>query len=412
MDSAEREGAGLQLSDDGRCIHIETYYGSLPSMLRRFDKFARADAFVDGDAAAWRAWRDGARARLRGLLGLDLLERCAPAARLLDRTELDGGAIVREHLLVQVEDDVWMPVFALVPADPPAELLDEEGRLSCFICPHGHQGAGKYSVAGVSGVPAVTDAIERFTYDYGLRLARMGYVALCPDARGFGERRDEALQGDEEQKFLRGSCAQLAHMVEPLGLTVAGLLTWDLMRLVDYVAARSAWRMDNLGCLGFSGGGMQALWLAALDERIRKVFISGYLYGVRDSLLTLNNNCSCNYVPGLWRFYDMGDIASLIAPRPLVVQTCTEDHLNGPRGVANANEQVAVVRAAYARLGHADALRHEHAAGPHHFEVACLEEELAWLERCGSPAPEERREPGEAELKEQHGGVPCQSTCM
>ena len=23
--------------------------------------------------------------------------------------------------------------------------------------------------------------------------------------------------------------------------------------------------------------------------------MSGYLYGVRDALLTLNNNCSCNY---------------------------------------------------------------------------------------------------------------------
>lgn len=32
-----------------------------------------------------------------------------------------------------------------------------------------------------------------------------------------------------------------------------------------------------------------------LDERVRWALISGYLYGVRDALLTLNNNCSCNY---------------------------------------------------------------------------------------------------------------------
>ena len=38
---------------------------------------------------------------------------------------------------------------------------------------------------------------------------------------------------------------------------------------------------------------MQTLWLSALDERVRWAIVSGYLYGVRDSLLELNNNCSC-----------------------------------------------------------------------------------------------------------------------
>lgn len=43
---------------------------------------------------------------------------------------------------------------------------------------------------------------------------------------------------------------------------------------------------------------MQTLCLAALDERVRWALISGYLYGVHGAhgaLLTLNNNCSCNY---------------------------------------------------------------------------------------------------------------------
>lgn len=75
------------------------------------------------------------------------------------------------------------------------------------------------------------------------------------------------------------------------------------------------------------------LYLSALDPRVRKAFVSGYLYGVDDSLLHLNGNCSCNYTPGLWRLLDMGDIASLVAPRPLLVQSCEKDHLNGARGL-------------------------------------------------------------------------------
>ena len=92
---------------------------------------------------------------------------------------------------------------------------------------------------------------------------------------------------------------------------------------------------------------MQTLWLAALDDRVKFAAISGYMYGYRDALLTLNNNCSCNYVPHLWEHLDMGDIASLIAPRPLWVQSCREDRLNGPRGVVNAQEQVAIAAEAW-----------------------------------------------------------------
>ena len=137
---------------------------------------------------------------------------------------------------------------------------------------------------------------------------------------------------------------------------------------------------DGLGCVGFSGGGMQTLYLSALDERIRKVFISGYLYGAKDALLHLNGNCSCNYVPGLWRLFDMGDIASLIAPRPLVVQSADHDHLNGPRGLANVEEQLSIVRQAYGILGHEDRIRWEVIPGEHHFGCEHLEEDLAWLD--------------------------------
>lgn len=71
-------------------------------------------------------------------------------------------------------------------------------------------------------------------------------AALCPDNRGFGERRDEALRGDPEEQFLNSTCFQLAHMAEPLGQTVIGMCTWDAMRLIDYVCQR--------------GNGIQRIW--------------------------------------------------------------------------------------------------------------------------------------------------------
>lgn len=422
-------GGAIELAEGGRTAHVAEYLGSLPTMRRVFDRLARKRAFAGGDAHAWLAWRDDARTRLRGLLGLDLMEPCSPEGRVTERVRIarNGSAVAegspdafatRERILVQVQPGEWMPTYALIPDD---RLRAADGRALVVLCPHGHQGAGKLAVAGVRGIGAVEDALAKFDYDYGLKLARLGYVALCPDARGSGERRDAACQGDEDQKFMRCSDVQLAHMVEPLGLTVIGMLTWDLMRLVDYVGTRREWSLEDLGCVGFSGGGMQTLWLSALDERVRWAIVSGYLYGVRDSLLELNNNCSCNYVPGLWRSYDMGDVASLVAPRPLVVQSCTEDHLNGCRGVANADEQVAVARAAYELLGAAGSssadsegpsvvtgsLRHDHHPGPHHFCGDLLADEVAWVK---ARLAGEGRTAGEGHVSARgHGPAPATS---
>lgn len=364
------------LSDSGRTVHIDIYYEDEPALRDRLKREGRSAAFKGATSGDFEAWQIATRDRLFDLLGLSIMDRAPIEVRELDRVQIAGG-IVRTHAMLQVERDVWMPFYLLEPQTP---KLDAHGCKRCYICPHGHQGAGAASVAGVTGVPAVDDAVRKFNYDYGLRLARMGYVTVCPDARGWGSRRDWKGQGDDENSYLRGTCLNQARMAEPLGLTVAGLNAWDNMRLIDYLEARGDIAMDDLGCFGFSGGGYMTLYLAALDPRVRKAFVSGYLYGVDDSLLHLNGNCSCNYVPGLWRLLDMGDIASLIAPRPLLVQSCEGDHLNGARGLANVDEQLSIVRDAYGLVGHADALLHEVCPGGHHLGVAYLAEDIEWLD--------------------------------
>ena len=370
------------LSDNGRTVHIDTYFEDEPAFRERLKREGRSAAFKGTTSSDFEAWQIATRARLFDLLGLSLMDRVPIEVRELDRVQIAGG-IVRTHAILQVEHNVWMPFYLLEPQTP---KLDAHGCKRCYICPHGHQGAGAASVAGVTGVPAVDDAVRKFNYDYGLRLARMGYVTVCPDARGWGYRRDWKGQGDDESSFLRGTCLNQARMAEPLGLTVAGLNAWDNMRLIDYLEARGDIAMDDLGCFGFSGGGYMTLYLAALDPRVRKAFVSGYLYGVDDSLLHLNGNCSCNYVPGLWRLLDMGDIASLIAPRPLLVQSCEGDHLNGARGLANVDEQLDIVCGAYELVGHAGDLSHEVCPGGHHLGVAHLAEDIEWLDEHAAGA--------------------------
>ncbi|MCM1184004.1 MAG: alpha/beta fold hydrolase [Roseburia sp.] len=344
-----------------RTITIEKYYGSLPNMKAKYDRLARKDFFNGSSVEEFEAWRTQARATLSELIGLEKMDNVQLFPVTEETVTLENG-IVREKVLIQSEQDVWVPMYILIP---PVEDGEEAVKRRVFIAPPGHQGAGKYSVAGCSEIPAVADAIRKFNYDYGMQLARMGFVVICPDCRGFGERRDEKKQGDDEEAFLTSSCFHLAHMAEPLGETVIGMCTWDLMKIVDYVETRTEWDCENLSCLGFSGGGMQTLYFAALDERIRNVFISGYMYGFKDSLMILNGNCSCNYVPHLWEHFDMGDIGSLIAPRNLMIQSCRADHLNGPRGLENVYEQLAIIKNAYRLFDAQEHIVHDIHEGGH-----------------------------------------------
>lgn len=349
-------------------------YPTEPALLERFDRESRSMGLRAQSADELAAWRAALRARLGALIGLDTMRPC-PLEPQEDRPEgCDGYA--RTRVVIAVEPGVRMPLYALTPSG-----LRPGERRPVVLAPHGHGSGGKAAVAGRADIPEVAETIAEHNYDYGVQLARAGFVVLCPDARGFGERRERAAL--EEVDALGGSCRVLNNMALPVGQTVTGMWVWDLMRLADYAAARPDCDASRLGCAGLSGGGLQTLWLAALDERVRCAVVSGYFYGYKDALLRLSRNCSCNYVPGLWQLVDMGDLGALIAPRPLLVETGSRDGLNGERGVANVTEQLAITAAAYALLGAEGRLAHSVFDGEHRWDGADV---LPWLARhLGTP---------------------------
>ena len=54
--------------------------------------------------------------------------------------------------------------------------------------------------------------------------------------------------------------------------------------------------------------------------------VSGYLNTFRDSIGSLAH-CIDNYVPGILNWAEMHDIAGLIAPRPLFVESGEKDNI-------------------------------------------------------------------------------------
>lgn len=370
---------------------ISNIYPTLPSILRKYARYGRKDDFRGKTSEEFRTWQMRSREILRNLLGLEKMDDCA-LEPVIDEVVFQN-AILRYHILLRTEPDITLSAYLLVPASANAGT-------PVFLCPPGHNGAGKYTVAGVRGARAIEESIEKYNYDFGWQLARLGYVAFCPDVRGFGERREMLEDTRELPLAMKGDCYWLAHMGEPIGIPVLGMLSWDLMRCVDFLqeytitkdgklrhltdgahtdSEARRWNPERIIAFGFSGGAMQSLYLSALDERIHASFLSGYMYGFRDSLLQMNRNCSCNYVPHLMEHFDMGDIASLIAPRRLMIQSCREDRLAGTRGLTNVQEQVDIIRANYAVTGIAEHVQQDIEDGPHHLDTSHLQDITAWL---------------------------------
>ncbi|MHB1356250.1 MAG: dienelactone hydrolase family protein [Anaerolineae bacterium] len=319
---------------------------------QRWERIGRRSALQADSMSEYLTWRDTTRTTLRQLIGYDTFQSAPLLPRITE--EVTFPEYIRQRVELQTEPGVVMPLYVLIPRQGKATY-------PAVIAPHGHGSGGKYSVAGCREIPEISGAIDLYNYDYGVQFARAGLIAFCPDARGFGERQERWSRAS----ILNSSCREINAMGYPLGQTITGMWAWDLHRLVDYVTTRADCAPGKIACAGLSGGGLQTLWATALDERIRCAVISGYMYGYRESLLEMCENCWCNYVPHLYEYVDMGDIAALIAPRPLFIETGNRDPLNGASGLANVTSQLDIIERAYKVWDAGQNLVHDVCDGEH-----------------------------------------------
>lgn len=323
-------------------------------------------------------WKSGLRAALWRCLGLDVLEEISG-----EMTEEDRGAVLletvredgycRHKYVMQTLPEVFMPFYVLVP-----DGADEKHPAGAMLTIPAHN-ANKNTVCGVAATPEEEKKLADTPLEcYGKEFVKQGYVVFCPDLPGFGER-IEPVTG--KKSSLGCSCQDLSEIAEALGFSMAALEVWDLMWLLDFACAFEAvaWEQGGarIGCAGFSGGGLCAMWLAALDDRIQLAVISGYVHGYYDSML-LCHRCACNFVPKLWRLCDISDICSLIAPRPLFMENGTEDRQNGCFGIEGPKRQAEKIRRAYALYGAEEKLVHVTPEGMHRWYGECYEFVNAW----------------------------------
>jgi dienelactone hydrolase len=295
----------------------------------------------DSPVSALGAWRDRFRARLDALLA-PWPEVVPLDVEVVESVDADGYR--RERVVFDTEPAMSVPAYLMVP----------HGRTApgaAVVAVHGH-GPGKDEVCGVG--PAASDPRSA----YARLLAGAGYVVLAPDLRGFGERADVGLSE-------RYPCdLNLVHA------TVAGVhpLTqnlWDLMRALDVLAAHPLVDPGRIGAVGFSYGGTMTLFLAACDERVRAAIVSGYFSSLVDAHRVPGNLCGSQVLPGMLEALDHVDLGALVAPRPLLVETGTDDLIFPLAAARRAMDQLAGV---YETLGAPDRLEHHIFDGDHRWD--------------------------------------------
>lgn len=287
-------------------------------------------------------WRERCRDRLASMLG----PRPEPVPLDLEVTASEPAeGYVRHRVLFDSERTMSVPAYLLVPDDRTAPG-------AAVLAVHGH-GPGKSQVCGL-------ERTETPNGDYAHQLARRGYLVLAPDLRCFGERADWSPPDHYRCD------TNLVHAVMA-GWNPLGQNLFDLTRCLDVLAEHPLVDPARMGACGLSYGGTCTLFLAALDRRVAAAVVSGFFSSWKESHKMPLNMCGSQVMPAMLGRLEHVDLGALVCPRPLLVETGTEDLLFPE---AAARYAVGRLRPHYEASGAGAALVHDVFEGDHQWHGA------------------------------------------
>lgn len=179
-------------------------------------------------------------------------------------------------------------------------IPEAKGAFPTVLCLHGHHST-KEEVVGLKS--------SRFGVDFGLKLARMGFVILAPDIPYSKDLRKEDF---------------FSLKLIMAGGSLTGLRLSLLQAMLDYISQQPFVDPERIGCAGWSMGGGLCLYLSAIDRRVKATAISCYFGTFKDTFMKRRQSTD-NYIPGILQVGEMHDIACLIAPRPLWIEGVEND---------------------------------------------------------------------------------------
>jgi len=188
--------------------------------------------------------------------------------------------------------------------------------------------ANLYVPDGDGKFPAVIvmmgHSLEGRLYDkyqaVGITLALNGYVSLCIDPWGSGER--TTIHGVFED---HGDENNLGFALMDIGESLIGMLITDNIRGVDLLCSLPYVDTSKIGATGASGGGNQTMWLSAMDERI-KAAVPVVSAGTFEAYI-MRTPCICEVLIDGLTFTEESAVLALVAPRAIKMCNHFKDDL-------------------------------------------------------------------------------------
>ena len=224
--------------------------------------------------------------------------------------EVKEDGLVKRKVVFDVEEHMSVPALVYMPESTGKEPAP------AILCNHGHGQFGKDSVMGITNGndPQRESEIKSFNYDFGLQMAKRGYVTMAIDWRGFGERSHKEGYPD------RDGCNVLYIQTGIIGVNLLALNIFDGFRALDYLCSLDCVDENRIGCIGLSFGGTMTTWISLLDERVKAVDIICYSTVFKSFAIRDANFCGSQIIPDLFKLCDVPDLHGLIAPRPLLAE--------------------------------------------------------------------------------------------
>ena len=168
-------------------------------------------------------------------------------------------------------------------------------------------------------IASVTDALPA-NAQFARRLARAGCRVVVPllinrEDTYSGNPTLGAMTNQPHREFIY-------RMAYQLGRHIIGYEVQKVLSLVDWMSLSDA----PIGVIGYGEGGLIALHSAAVDTRIQATAVSGYFQSRQE----VWREPIYRNVWGLLHEFGDAEIASLIAPRPLIVEASRGPEVAGP----------------------------------------------------------------------------------
>lgn len=272
----------------------------------------------------YEAWKNSLREKFIELTGLDEIEKnvCPLSLQIEWEKQKDGYKLIRFVFDSEIGETV--PCYLLIP-DTGKE------KYPVVITLQGHSTGFHNSIGEIK---FASDRDYQPRGSFALQAVENGFIALAIEQRGMGERKPIS-----ENRLPQNVCQYASRIALGLGRTILGERVWDIHRAIDAISYFSQCDLEKILITGNSGGGTASYYAACYEERIKLCVPSCSFCSYKESILSIAH-CACNYIPFAYKYFDMQDLACMIAPRALIVIAGKEDDIFPIDGVKRGFDTV------------------------------------------------------------------------